>query len=627
MRSVLLTTLAVAAVVLSSGCSHLVQWKNNGHKVGPDHVAPTAPVAEHWIDYNNAKLISTQHGACDENWWQTFNDPAIEKIVAAANDNYLPLRVAMLRIQESRLQRAIAVGNLFPQSQEFFAEFQRIQNSDNGNQIGIADLGQTFDFYQFGFNASWELDLWGRLRRQIESEDAKLGGAIEDSRDVRLSLVSDAISAYIEIRTHQDRLVFAHANIKAQQKTLDLAQLRFKNGSVSKLDVTQAEANLEATRAAIPELERDLRVANNQLCVLLGLTPRDLITELGWAAVPAAPEAVLVGMPVDLLRRRPDIRSAERAIAAQSALIGVAAADLFPTFSLRGTINWQSFNFPDLFESAANAGAIIPGVRWNILNYGRLANNVSLQETRLERSITEYRQTVLKAGGEVENALTRFIKAQQQIVSRQRAVNATAESIEIASLQYEEGVIEFDRVNNLRKDLVRQQDLLALARGEAAQGIVAIYRTLGGGWAAAGTPEDSCASVTDPLTPTIASDHGASSSVASAPKESSSATSALRSPTPNVSVTQNPIPTISAAVPSATEIPELPPLRLNPPQTTNQPPSAAVRSISNRMPANSHIYQPVGHSSSSRHRAALGMPQIGVLQIGTRANRTISNGR
>ncbi|QDV71288.1 Cation efflux system protein CusC precursor [Rosistilla carotiformis] len=492
-RAVGLALWVVSWLLSLGGCGYLAQWKTNGHKVGPDHVAPTAAVAEHWIDFNNPKLISSQNGVDDENWWRLFGDPEIEKIVSAAQTNYLPLRIAMLRIQEARLQRAIAVGNLLPQSQEFFAEFQRIQNSDNGNQIGIADLGNTFDLYQFGFNANWELDVWGRLRRQIESEGAKVQGTIEDRRDVKLSLVSDAIAAYIEIRTNQDRLVFAHANIKAQQKTLELAESRFKNGSVSKLDVTQARANLEATRAAIPELERSLRVANNRLCVLLGLSPRDLIAQMGWAGVPTTPDAILVGMPVDLLRRRPDIRSAERAIASQSALIGVAAADLFPTFSLRGTINWQSFNFPDLFESAANAGAIIPGVRWNLLNYGRLMNNVQIQETRLERTIVEYRQAVLKAGSEVEDAMVRFVKAREQIASRERAVAATAESIEIATLQYEEGTVEFDRVNELRKDLVRQQDLLALARGEAALGIIAIYRTLGGGWSAADQAISNCA--------------------------------------------------------------------------------------------------------------------------------------
>ncbi|QDS90853.1 Cation efflux system protein CusC precursor [Rosistilla ulvae] len=560
-RAVGLAAWSIAWLLSLGGCGFLAQWKTNGHKVGPDHVAPTAAVAEHWIDFNNPKLISSQNGVDDENWWKMFRDPEIEQIVSAANSNYLPLRIAMLRIQEARLQRAIAVGNLLPQSQEFFAEFQRIQNSDNGNQIGIADLGNTFDLYQFGFNANWELDVWGRLRRQIESEGAKVQGTIEDRRDVKLSLVSDAISAYIEIRTNQDRLVFAHANIKAQQKTLELAESRFKNGSVSKLDVTQARANLEATRAAIPELERSLRVANNQLCVLLGLSPRDLIAQMGWAGVPNTPDAIMVGMPVDLLRRRPDIRSAERAIAAQSALIGVAAADLFPTFSLRGTINWQSFNFPDLFESASNAGAIIPGVRWNLLNYGRLMNNVQIQETRLERTIVEYRQAVLKAGSEVEDAMIRFVKAREQIASRERAVAATAESIEIATLQYEEGTVEFDRVNELRKDLVRQQDLLALARGEAALGIVAIYRTLGGGWGSADQVDANC----EPSPP--------------------------------------PPETLAPQSPTMTS------LELNPPTTADRSPTVTVRTIGNKTLVPNNPYQPLHPSVDARQPVSLGRPQ------------------
>jgi len=449
--------------------------------IGPDYVNPGAEVARDWIDFNSPEVISDANAVCDEQWWTVFGDSNIEEIVLAANSKNLPLQAALLQIKEQHHQRAIAVGNLFPR-QEAFAEYQRQQFSDNGNQFGIPGLGNSFDFYQMGFNSSWEIDLWGRLRRLIEAASAEVEVSAEDEKDIRLSLTADVISAYTEIRTFQQRIENAKEQIAAQEETLRIANSKFKNGSESKLDVNQAEATLEFIKSTVPGLESELRHSNNRLCLQLGIPPRDLTTAMGPSTIPSTPDSVVVGMPRDLLRRRPDIRRAERFLAQQCALIGVAKADLYPAFSLRGTINWQAFAFSDLFSSASNAGAIIPGVRWQILNFGRIKNRILAQETRYQQAVLVYRQTVLNANTEVENSLNGFLNKKKQVASLEKAVEATRESLRIGTKQYEAGSIEFDRLNDLRKELVDQLDGLAVEEGKAALFLIKVYKTMGGGW-------------------------------------------------------------------------------------------------------------------------------------------------
>ena len=476
-----LRILTVFCVALTCGCSHFQEWRANG-KVGPDHRAPTANVACEWQQFNSPYVIAGQNAVTDDSWWGVFNDPEILRFVDVANSGYLPLKSAMLRVQEQCFIRNIAVGNLFPQQQEAFGRYNRLQFGENGNQFGIPGFGQSFDLYEVGFNASWEIDVWGRLRRLVESSAAEVQASVEDVHDVRLSLTADVVSSYTLIRVLQQRIQIARDQVKAQQETLRLAEVRLKNGSSTKLDVTQATAIVESTKATIPQLESELRQANNQLCLLLGVPTQVLFDEGNIGDIPGTPEQVVVGLPRDLLRRRPDIRRAERKVAAQSAQIGVAAAELFPKFALRGTINWQSFKLSNLIESASNGGAIVPGFAWNLLNYGRLKNQVCVEKTRLEQALVAYRQAVLNANAEVEDALTAFVKKKEEIAAIQQAVEATRESLEIATKQYREGSVDLDRVNNLRKDLIRQLDLETAAQGQAAIALIRVYKTMGGGW-------------------------------------------------------------------------------------------------------------------------------------------------
>ena len=467
---------------LTIGCSHLHEWKSSG-KVGPDYQTPAAHVAPSWNQYNSPSVIASKNAVDDCQWWKVFGDPEINHLVHHANTNYLPLRAAILRVNEQFYRRRIAVGNLAPQQQEAFAEYQRLQFSENGNQIGIAGIGNSFSLYDIGFNVNWELDVWGRLRRLVESSDAQLHVSIEDEHDIRLSLTSDVVASYIEIRVLQQRIQIARDQISAQNETVRIASSRFENGTTSKLDVTQARSNAETTAATIPSLQSQLRQANNRLCLLLGIPPTVLFDEHNTGQIPFTPDNVVVGMPVDLIRRRPDIRRAEREVASQSALVGVAAAELFPTFSLRGTVNWQAFDFKDLFQSQSNGGAIVPGVRWDILNYGRLRNNVEVQNSKLAQAISNYRHTILSANSEVEDALTDFSKKKEQLVSLQRAVDALHESLDLAVAQYKAGDVDLDRVNNLRKELIAQLDIRTSVEGQAAIALIRVYKTMGGGWA------------------------------------------------------------------------------------------------------------------------------------------------
>ena len=472
----------VLAALSVTGCAELKQWMHNG-KVGPDYCKPAAPIADEWIDFNDPRLISQEHSVDECAWWQSLSDPVLDELVFQSYERNLSLRAAGMRVMEARAQRAIAAGLLLPQFQEANGSYSRIQVSSAGNALGLPILPiRAFDFWSTGFNVGWEVDLWGRFRRNLESADATLDASIEDYDDVLVCLVAETAAAYVEMREFEQRLAYARGNVETQKGSLGIADARFRNGAVSELDVTQAKSNLAQTEALIPVLEKGLRVANNRLCVLLGTPSQDLRPHIGPAPIPAAPPEVVVGIPAELLRRRPDVRRAERQVAAQSAQIGVAAADLFPAFTINGSINWQAKQFSDLFTSAANAGFISPAFNWNILHYGRIRNNILAQDAKFQELAILYQETVLKANAEVEDAIVCFLQAQDQVRSLQGGVQASERSVELALKQYREGATDFNRVFNLQSILVQQQDELASAEAEVTLSLIRIYKTLGGGW-------------------------------------------------------------------------------------------------------------------------------------------------
>ncbi len=470
-------------VLCMAGCAEFRQWKDNGFKVGPDYFKPVAPVASEWIDFNNPDVISDSHAVNDAAWWESLNDPVLNRLINQAHQQNLSLRAAGMRVLEAQAQRAIAAGLLYPQAQEGVASFNQTQLGTVGNAAGIGALPfRSFSLWSSGFNVGWEIDLWGKFRRNLESADANLDASIENHDDVLVCLIAETAAAYVETRAFQKRLKYALSNVEIQQASLEYAEANFKEGEVSELSVTQAKSNLAQTRALVPALKKGLRLANNRLCVLLGTPPRDLSPELGEAPTPVAPPQLVVGIPAELIRRRPDVRREERRVAAQSARIGIATADLFPAFTINGSINWQANNFSDMFSSAANAGFISPTFNWNLLNYGRIRNGIAAEEAVFQELAVQYQDTVLKANAEAEDGIACFLNAHDQFKSLRAGVEASERSVELGNIQLDLGGADLFRVLYLQTILVQQQDQLASAEAEIALSLIRTYKALGGGW-------------------------------------------------------------------------------------------------------------------------------------------------
>jgi len=473
----------VVAVAFLSGCSHLPggscrDWWRNGFKVGPNYCPPAAPVASQWIDYADPRVKSEEQQLA--HWWQIFDDPVLSNLIQTAYQQNLTLREAGARILEARALLGIARGNLFPQEQFAFGEYSRIKLSENAANPP-AELW--FSDWAFGLSGSWELDFWGRYRRAVEAADAALDASVENYDDVLVVLLSDVAAAYVEYRTFQQRLLYARANVNIQQQSFQLATDKFENGATTERDTHQAKQVLEQTEALIPALEIGRRQAANRLCVLLGMPPMDLETMLGaGSGIPTTPPDVVVGVPADLLRRRPDVRRAERLVAAQNARIGVAVSDLFPHLSVLGTIGVEAEQFGDLFKDGSMIGEISPGFRWDILNYGRLVNNVRVQDARFQQLAYAYQNQVLEAGRETEDAIVLFLRSQQQARHLAASVDAAARTVDITKEQYNQGEVDFTPVFIFESTLTEQQDQWAVSQGDIALGLIAVYRALGGGW-------------------------------------------------------------------------------------------------------------------------------------------------
>lgn len=465
--------------VMAGGCTSPSEYIHNGFKVGPNYHRPPAPVADHWIDVDDPRVLSVPTE--DADWWMVFSDPILNCLVQTAYQQYLPLREAAFRVLQARAQLCIAAGNLFPQTQDLYGDYQR-----RGLSETIANRQFTpqrwFNIWDVGFNFSWELDFWGNYRRAIEAGKADFNATIEDYDAVLVTLIGDVAQTYAQIRTLEAQLNFTRINVDLMRKTLELVKVRFQDGAVSKLDVTQSTTNLEETEALIPPLEIALRQAANRLCILLGIPPEDLEKKIGHGLIPTAPREAVVGIPCDLLRRRPDVRAAERRLAAQSAEIGVATAQLYPQITLNGTIGYQTSFLRDLFNDQSIYGSWGPSIKWPILNYGRLVNGIRVQDARFQELVATYQNKVLTADEEVENGLVAFLKSQDQVTSEAKAVEAARESVQLVLIQYKEGKVDFNRVFLLERILVQDEDKLAEAQGNVVQGLIQVYRALGGGW-------------------------------------------------------------------------------------------------------------------------------------------------
>jgi NodT family efflux transporter outer membrane factor (OMF) lipoprotein len=461
------------------GCTSVRDFIDNDFKVGPNYKRPPAPVADHWIDANDERVRSKETD--DSGWWTVFDDRTLNELVQSAYNQNLSLREAGFRALESRAMLARSIGQLFPQTQEMNGDYQRYNLSHEvANRSATPQLN--YSQWDYGFGMAWELDFWGRFRRAIESDEDRLDASVENYDDVLVSLIGDVAATYVQIRTLQQQIAYARETLGLQKESLKIAKSKFKGGQTSQVDVYQGQSDVSNTEALVENLQIPLRQATNRLCVLLGLPPRDLLAKLGESPIPVTPPEVVVGIPADLIRRRPDVRKAEREAAAQCAQIGVAVSELYPHISLTGSFGWSSETFAGLFKGDAFRGVIGPTFTWNILNYGRLLNNIRLQDARFQALVVSYQNTVLKAGEEVENGLVTYLRAQQRARFENESVNAEMAAFKQAIVQYKNGLTDYNRVVVIQERLVDRQQTLAEANGQIALGLIQVYKALGGGW-------------------------------------------------------------------------------------------------------------------------------------------------
>jgi NodT family efflux transporter outer membrane factor (OMF) lipoprotein len=454
-----------------AGSALLILLLSSCTMLGPDYQEPEVDVESEWLEATDPQLETTE--ALSPRWWQdAFHDETLNQLTATALQQNLSLRSAGLRVLQSRQQLAIAIGSQYPQQQQV-----------TGNASRQRENSSTFNDYELGFNLAWEADFWGRFSRQIESASAALDASIADYDAVVVTLVSQTAQTYILIRTFQERVAVAQSNIKLQQESLRITEAKFGAGDVSELDVDQAKSLLYNTKATLSGLELSLQQLKNSLAVLLGKPPGEYnALVMHKASIPSSPSTIALGMPQDLIRRRPDLRAAERQLAAQSAQIGFAATDLYPHFSIGGSIGTQSMDSDELFDNNSETWDVFGMFQWNVLNYGRLQSNVRLQDARFQQLLVDYRNSVLQAQVDTENAIVAYLKSHEQAQSYQTAADAAQSAVDVATAQYQNGLVGFNTVISTLVALEAQQDLLALTQGDVANNLVQVYKTLGGGW-------------------------------------------------------------------------------------------------------------------------------------------------
>jgi NodT family efflux transporter outer membrane factor (OMF) lipoprotein len=455
-------------------------------KVGPDFSTPTAPLAANYLESNDPSVKFSQWD--DKDWWTVYHDRTLDRLIHLAYEQNLTLMAAGTRVLESRAMLGVAIGELYPQTQQLGGNVGYNQASAVDPSSNPSHELENYWRASLGAQVAWEVDFWGKFRRGVESADASYLASIATYDDVLVTLLGDVATNYIGIRTLQQQLAITQDNVIKQKKALAIARDRYTGGTATKLDVYQAENVLAQTESAVPQLTAQLQQGEDALRVLLGMTPESLDTLLaGPTTIPVPPANVAIGIPADLIRRRPDIRSAELQAAAQSAQIGLAKADLFPAFSLTGAFGTVAGSagvnrVNEVFSARGIQFAFGPTFSWPILNYGQITNNVRVQDARLQTLLINYQNTVLKAQQEVENGLASFVQGRRQVELLRRSVAAANSALRIALDQYLLGTRDFTTVLTAEQNLYQAQSDLATAAGNLSTGLASVYRSLGGGW-------------------------------------------------------------------------------------------------------------------------------------------------
>ena len=458
-----------------------------GCLVGPDFSSPSAPVAEKWLESDNPSVDTRNQEYRD--WWTVFHDPALNRLIEIAYNQNLTLVDAGTRVLEARAQLGVAIGEFYPQLQQGNGSVTYIRPSHADTTEFPVNVTHNFWRDSLGLTVNWELDFWGKFRRAIESADASYLASIASYDYVLATLLGDVATTYIGIRTLQTQIDIARENIVKQKKALAIATAKYQGGTATKLDVYQAETVLGQTESTMPQLTIQLNQGFNALAVLLGMPPQPMDPLLrGSSGIPVPPKTVAVGIPADLVRRRPDIRAAELAAMAQSAQIGITEANLYPAFSLTGVFFGTSAStvgrskLKRVFEGRGIGFAFGPSFQWNILNYGQITNQVRVEDAALQTLLVDYQNTVLKAQQEVENGLTSFLQGRDQVDYLRQSVAAANAALGIALLQYNLGTRDFTTVLTAEQNLYTAQNNLAMAEGGVSTGLASVYRALGGGW-------------------------------------------------------------------------------------------------------------------------------------------------
>jgi len=450
-----------------------------GCTVGPDYQLPEMETPDQWRDPSSENLTVLSDPNL-QTWWTVFNDPQLNELIRRAVDNNRDLQGAVARVDAARALRDYATGRYFPEVDAVGA-YSRSQASKNGAVL-YPEQPDPINLHSAGFEASWEIDLFGRIRRTNEAAQAEYQASFEDYRQVMVSLLAEVCRNYIDLRTTQARITYAQANIEIQRQTLQLTQSRYAAQIISELDVRQAETNLAATEAQIPLLRIAENDAFNRLAVLVGEMPGALQEEFSsFEQLPILQNDLVIGLPVDLLRRRPDIRQIERQLAAQTARIGVATADLYPSLQLTGSFQIQSQKLSGMGNIHNQAYAFGPSMRWNIFDANRIRSNIKYQEALTQELLAAWQNSVLHAFEEVNNALVSYDQQKQRQAFLQISVTSSQRSVQLTQDQYKSGLTDFENVLLSQRTLSLQQDNLAATDGAVLQALVYLYKSFGVG--------------------------------------------------------------------------------------------------------------------------------------------------
>ena len=467
MNSAISMTFLIVVCGILAGCA----------TVGPDYAPPQVSVSNNWHTQLKGGLTAEEiDRRTFSSWWATLNDPELSSLIDRTVKGNLDLKKALARVREARARRGIARADLFPTLDATGSASWSRSSKDTG-------AGKTSDNYAASFDAGWELDIFGGIRRSVEAATADLQASEEELRDVLISLLAEVALNYVEVRTFQNRLTVAEANLEAQNETYQLALWRYQAGLGDELDVQQARYNLENTRSQIPVLRTSLEEAMNRIAVLLGEEPGKVHTELEKKEpIPVTPLRVAVGVPADVLRQRPDIRKAERQLAAQTARIGVATADLYPKFTLNGSIGLETISLNNL--SSSGIWSLIGGsqITWAIFKGGAIRQNIEVQSALQEQYLIAYEAAVLSALEEVENVLVAYAEEQLRRQSLSEATQAAQKAVELAEHKYNTGLTDFSNVLDAQRSLLSLQDQLVQSDGAITSNLIRLYKALGGGW-------------------------------------------------------------------------------------------------------------------------------------------------